>query len=290
MQTADIGSLVTILILHGHVAAPISLHYVATTILSLNFILQLTCFGIKPSSDRCTFTGFKSDICVDQMNTLLLSMTLIWLYVSSCQNYIYRLYLKNLCHTEKLLNKGLNELFMFSDFIEPINFHFLQCYDAMKELLLDNLCVHILWLCPLKGLISIGLVQFCFRLVWKIYNNQKLILLPDDGTELKAYTVCKTIHNFYSCCCFFYEAQNKDAIHNWYIYIHFKVCAYNSKILYGKIKYKISMKLQYHWQTELYSFLNYASKLRPIIGCNDTGNPIFCCVLTSSLSPIPIAG
>ena len=74
------------------------------------------------------------------------------------------------------------------------------------------------------------------------------------------------------------------------IYIHFKVCAYNSKILYGKIKYKISMKLQYHWQTELYSFLNYASKLRPIIGCNDTGNPIFCCVLTSSLSPIPIAG
>ena len=104
-------------------------------------------------------------------------------------------------------------------------------------------------------------------------------------------TLCaKTIHNFYSCCCFFYEAQNKDAIHNWYIYIHFKVCAYNSKILYGKIKYKISMKLQYHWQTELYSFLNYASKLRPIIGCNDTGNPIFCCVLTSSLSPIPIAG
>ena len=82
-------SLVTILILHGHVTTLIWLHYVATTILSLNFIFQLTCFGIKPSSDRCTFTGFKSDICVDQMNTLLLSMTLIWLYVSSCQNYIY---------------------------------------------------------------------------------------------------------------------------------------------------------------------------------------------------------
>lgn len=45
----------------------------------------------------------------------------------------YRLYLENLCHTEKPLNKGLNELFMFSDFIEPINFHFLQCYDAMKK-------------------------------------------------------------------------------------------------------------------------------------------------------------
>ena len=193
MQTAYVGSLVTILILHGHVAAPIWLHYVATTILSLNFIFQLTCFGIKPSSDRCTFTGFKSDICVDQMNTLLLSMTLIWLYVSSCQNYIYMFSIQVVsrifCHTEKPLNKGLNELFMFSDFIEPINFHFLQCYDAMKELRLDNLCV--LWLCPLKGLISIGLVQFCFLLVWKIYNNQKLILLPDDGTELKAYTVCK---------------------------------------------------------------------------------------------------
>ena len=108
----------------------------------------------------------------------------------------YRLYLENLCHTEKPLNKGLNELFMFSDFIEPINFHFLQCYDTMKELFLDNLCVHILWLCPLKGLISIGLVQFWFLLVWKIYNNQKLILLPDDGTELKAYTVCKTIYYF----------------------------------------------------------------------------------------------
>ena len=107
----------------------------------------------------------------------------------------YRLYLENLCHTEKPLNKGLNELFMFSDFIEPINFHFLQCYDAMKELRLDNLCV--LWLCPLKGLISIGLVQFCFLLVWKIFNNQKLTLLPDDGTELKVCTVCKKLlYNF----------------------------------------------------------------------------------------------
>ena len=55
----------------------------------------------------------------------------------------YRLYLENPYHTEKPLNKGLNELFMFSDFIEPINFHFLQCYDTMKGLFLDNLYVHI---------------------------------------------------------------------------------------------------------------------------------------------------